>query len=251
MYTTALIVQVGERRICLYYTGRQHAGENLDALLAHREPQREKPLVMSDALSSNTAAEAQLIRCHCLAHGRRKFSDLDEVFPAESAVVVEALKSVYEHEEETRAKQLSVPERLAYHQTYSEPILTILKAWLEQQTDERRVEPNSSLGKAIGYLLSHWQTLTRFLTVPGAPLDNNVAERALKLCIRQRKNSLFYATEHSAYIASLLTSVIATCLQAGVNALEYLVALQEHRHEVFANPSAWLPWNYPAAAVPP
>jgi hypothetical protein len=251
MYTTALIVQVGERRICLYYTGRQHAGENLAALLAKREPQREKPLVMSDALSSNNTEEAGLIRCHCLAHGRRKFSDLDEVFPAESAVVVEALKSVYEHDEEARAKQLSAPERLAYHQTYSGPILTTLKAWLEQQTVERRVEPNSSLGKAIGYLLGHWQTLTRFLTVPGAPLDNNTAERALKLCIRQRKNSLFYATEHSAYIASLLTSVIATCRQAGVNALEYLVALQEHRHEVFANPSAWLPWNYPAAAVPP
>ena len=42
MQTTALIVQVGERRICLYYTGRQHAGENLDALLAKREPQREQ-----------------------------------------------------------------------------------------------------------------------------------------------------------------------------------------------------------------
>jgi transposase len=251
MYTTALIVQVGERRICLYYTGRQHAGENLEALLAKRESQWGKPLVMSDALSSNKAAEAQLIRCPCLAHGRRKFSELDEVFPAESAVVVEALKSVYEHDEEARAKQLSAPERLAYHQTYSAPILTTLKAGLAQQTVERRVEPNSSLGKAIGYLLGHWQTLTRFLTVPGAPLDNNTAERALKLCIRQRKNSLFYATEQSAYIASLLTSVIATCRQAGVNALEYLVALQEHRHEVFANPSAWLPWNYPAAAVPP
>jgi hypothetical protein len=251
MYTTALIVQVGERRICLYYTGRQHAGENLEALLAKRESQWGNPLVMSDAVSSNKAAEAQLIRCHCLAHGRRKFSELDEVFPAESAVVVEALKSVYEYDEEARAKQLSAPERLAYHQTYSAPILTTLKAWLEQQTVERRVEPNSSLGKAIGYLLGHWQTLTRFLTVPGAPLDNNTAERALKLCIRQRKNSLFYATEHSAYIASLLTSVIATCRQAGVNALEYLVALQEHRHEVFANPSAWLPWNYPAAAIPP
>jgi len=68
--------------------------------------------------------------------------------------------------------------------------------------------------------------------------------------MRQRKNSLFYATEHSASIASLLTSVIATCLQAGVNVLEYLVAVQEHRHEVFANPRAWLPWNYPAALVP-
>jgi transposase len=89
------------------------------------------------------------------------------------------------------------------------------------------------------------------LTVAGAPLGNNVAERALKLCIRQRKNSLFYATEHSASIASLLTSVIATCLQAGVNALEYLIAVQEHRHEVAANPRAWLPWTYPAAALPP
>lgn len=250
MYTTALIVQVGERRICLYYTGRQHAGENLEVLLGQREPHRGKPLVMSDALTSNNAAETPLIRCHCLAHGRRKFSELDEVFPAESAVVVEALKDVYEHDEEARAKQLSAQERLGHHQTYSAPIMEALKQWLERQTAERLVEPNSSLGKAIAYLLGHWETLTRFLTVPGAPLDNNVAERALKLCIRQRKNSLFYATEHSAYIASLLTSVIATCLQAGVNALDYLVAVQEHRQEVFANPSAWLPWNYPAALVP-
>jgi hypothetical protein len=250
MQTTALVVQVGERRICLYYTGRQHAGENLEALLAKREPQRAKPLVMSDALSSNNAEEAHLIRCHCLAHGRRKFSELDEVFPVESAIVVDALKVVYEHDEEARDKQLSAPERLAYHQTYSAPILKTLKTWLEQQTTDRLVEPNSSLGKAVTYLLGHWETLTRFLTVPGAPLDNNTAERALKLCIRQRKNSLFYATEHSAYIASLLTSVIATCLHAGVNALEYLVALQEHRQEVFAHPSAWLPWNYPAALVP-
>jgi len=251
MQTTALIVQVGERRICLYYTGRQHAGEKLAALLAKREPQRDNPLVMSDALSSNNAADTPLIRCHCWAHGRRKFSDLDEDFPAESAVVVEALKLVFDHDEAARREQLSAPERLAYHQTKSSPIMEALQKWLEQQTAERLVEPNSSLGKAIAYLLGHWETLTRFLTVPGAPLDNNVAERALKLCIRQRKNSLFYATEHSAYIASVLTSVIATCVQAGVNALDYLVAVQEHRQEVFAHPSAWLPWNYPAAALPP
>jgi hypothetical protein len=248
--TTALIVQVGERRICLYYTGRRHAGENLEALLTQREPGRGKPLVMSDALTSNNAEEKGLIRCHCLAHGRRKFSELAEDFPAESAVVVDALKLVYDHDEQAREKQLSAQERLVYHQTYSEPILTTLKTWLEQQTEERLVEPNSSLGKAISYLVDHWPTLTRFLQEPGAPLDNNTAERALKLAIRQRKNSLFYATEHSAYIASVLTSVIATCVQAGVNALEYLVAVQEHRQEVFANPGAWLPWNYPPASIP-
>jgi transposase len=251
MQTTALIVQVGQQQICLYYTGRRHAGENLEALLAKREPERGKPLVMSDALSSNNAEEDGLIRCHCLAHGRRKFSELDEVFPAESAVVVDALQLVFDHDEAARHEQLSAAERLAYHQRKSAPVMAALQTWLEQQTTDRLVEPNSSLGKAIAYLLGHWETLTRFLTVPDAPLDNNTAERALKLCIRQRKNSLFYATEHSAYIASLLTSVIATCMQAGVNALEYLVAVQEHRQEVFTNPSAWLPWNYPAAALPP
>jgi transposase len=250
MQTTALIAQVGERRICLYYTGRRHAGENLAALLMRREPGRSKPLVMSDALTSNNVKEEELIRCHCLAHGRRKFSELDEAFPVESAVVVNALTLVFEHDEHARAKQMPAQERLAYHQRKSGPIMKKLKRWLERQTTERFVEPNSSLGKAIAYMVDHWPTLTRFLTEPGAPIENNVAERALKLAIRQRKNSLFYATEHSAYIASVLTSVIATCVQAGVNALDYLVAVQEHRQEVVANPNAWLPWNYQAALVP-
>lgn len=165
-------------------------------------------------------------------------------------MVVHALKDVFDHEEYTRAKQMTVQERLAYHQRQSGPLMKRLKRWLEAQTAQRLVEPNSSLGKAIPYRVEHGETLTRFLTEPGAPLENNLAERALKLAIRQRKNSLFYATEHSAYLASILTRVIATCVQAGVNALEYLVAVQDHRQEVFANPSAWLPWNYEAALVP-
>jgi len=89
------------------------------------------------------------------------------------------------------------------------------------------------------------------VAIAGAPLDNNLVERALKLFIRQRKNSLFYKSEHSAYIASVLTSLIATCLYAGVSVLEYLVALQEHRREVFAKPEAWLPWTYQASLAPP
>jgi transposase len=250
MQTTALIVQVGDRRICLYYTGRRHAGENLAALLTKRDPRRGKPLVMSDALSSNNAEEANLIRCHCLAHARRQFSDIADDFPAERVGVVNALKLSYDPDDEAREQGLSAQARLAYHQEYSAPVFTALKTWLEQQTAQRLVEPNSSVGKAIAYMLGHWSTLTQCLKELGTPLDNNVAERALKLAIRQRKNSLFYATEHSAYIASILTSVIATCVQAGVNALEYLVAIQEHRQEVFANPSAWLPWNYEAALVP-
>ena len=87
-------------------------------------------------------------------------------------------------------------------------------------------------------------------TVSGAPLENNIVERALKLAIRQRKNSLFHASEHSAYVASVLTSLIATGVQAGVDVLSYLVALQTHRQAVFRDPGAWLPWNYPLNPEP-
>jgi transposase len=226
MYTTALVTQQGAQTICLYFAGRAHAGENLEALLSHRKADRGTPLVMSDALASNTADEGALIRCHCLAHGHRKFAELEDTFPQECAVVMHAVAQVFDHDEAARRQQLSAPERLAYHQQVSGPIMQELKQWLEQQFAERTVEPNSSLGQAFRYLLTHWQTLTRFLQVENAPLKNNIAERALKLVIRQRKNSLFYATDYSAYIASMLTSLIATCLHAGVNALEYLVAVQ-------------------------
>jgi transposase len=245
-----LVAQQGAQTIYLYFSGRAHAGENLDALLTQREGHLGKPLVMSDALASNAADETALIRCHCLAHGRRKFTELEDVFPAECTVVLDALAQVFDHEEEARRQQMSAADRLAYHQQWSSPLMQALKSWLEQQFADRTVEPNSSLGKAFRYLLGHWSTLTRFLSVAGAPIDNNMAERALKLAMRQRKNSLFYATDYSAYIASLLTSLIAPCLHAGVNALEYLVALQEHRTAVFGVPAAWLPWNYHANLVP-
>lgn len=116
MYTTALVVKVGERTLCLYYSGRSHAGENLASLLKQRQAGHDKPLVMSDALASNEADEASLIRCHCLAPGRRKFSDLEEVFPAECQVVIEALKQVFDHDEEARKQHMDAPARLAYHQ---------------------------------------------------------------------------------------------------------------------------------------
>src|ERR671923_994251 len=165
MYPTALVAQQGAQTICLYFAGRAHAGENLEALLTHRKADRGKPLVMSDALAQNAADEGALIRCHCLAHGRRKFTELEEVFPAECALVLEALKQVFEHEEEARVQHMNAEVRLQYHQQYSGPIMEALKDWLDAQFEERNVEPNSSLGKALQYLLTHWHTLTRFLEV--------------------------------------------------------------------------------------
>jgi transposase len=63
-----------------------------------------------------------------------------------------------------------------------------LHRWMNEQFEQRKVEPNSGLGQAITYLLKRWEPLTRFLEVTGAPLDNNISERALKMAILHRKN---------------------------------------------------------------
>ena len=65
-------------------------------------------------------------------------------------------------------------------------------------------------------MLKHWQKLTLFLRVPGPPLDNNICERALKMAIRHRKNSLFYKTLRGAAVGDLYMSLIHTCYLSGV-----------------------------------
>lgn len=92
-----------------------------------------------------------------------------------------------------------------------------LHAWLRRQLDDKLTEPNSALGSAIGYMLRHWEKLTLFLRQPGAPLDNNLCERALKKAILHRKNALFYKTQNGARVGDLFMSLIYTCQLNEVN----------------------------------
>jgi transposase len=249
--TTGMVVQVGERLLALYTNSRQHAGENLAQLLKQRSAELERPIQMSDALSANWSGAAKTIEAKCLAHARRKFTELEELFPPECAVVLDAISKVYQFEAETA--ELSAVERLAHHQARSGPVMLKLREWITEQFARRQVEPNSALGQALRYVLKHWDGLTRFLTVANAPLDNNVAERALKRAVLLRKNSLFYKTEHGALVGAILLSLIETCRLNEVSAWAYLVALLRERAAARKNPGAFLPWNYargaPDAAV--
>lgn len=93
-------------------------------------------------------------------------------------------------------------------------------------------------------MLKHWEGLTRVLSVAGAPLDNNVVERALKLVVLHRKNALFFRTEHGAAIGDLIFSLVETCRLNGTSVWDYLVCLVRHARAVRRDPSQWLPWNY-------
>jgi len=244
MQTTGIISEYQGHKICLFLSGRRHSGENMDDLMAKRSKDLPPVIRMCDALSSNLSTKFEEFLCKCVAHGRRKFYELHTFSPAECRFVLDSLGLVYHHDAITKEKKMSDQERLAYHKEHSAPLMEKLKQWIDAQLSEKKVEPSSSLGKAIKYMHNHWLGLTAFLRVPGAPLDNNIVERALKIIIRVRKNSLFYKTEHSAYVGGMLTSIIYTCVLAGENPFEYLVSCQENRSALFKAPQDWLPWNY-------
>ena len=158
--------------------------------------------------------------------------------------MLEQLGEVYRIEAVARNTCLSPQERLRFHQEHSGPLMTQLYEWMEAQLAEHKTEPNSGLGKAISYLLNHWTKLTLFLRQPGAPIDNNIVERALKKAILNRKNALFYKSLNGAGVGDLFMSLIHTCELNGANPLDYLEELQRHSTELAACPSEWMPWNY-------
>ncbi len=250
LFTSGIVSTTDGRRIALFFSGRQHAGENLRHVLALRATELEAPIQMCDALSRNMPRELKTILANCLAHARRNFVDVAELFPDECRYVLEALKVVYKNEAHARQENLTPQARLEFHRAHSGPIMDDLKAWLKRQFDDRLVEPNSPLGGAITYMQNHWQKLTLFLRKAGAPLDNNVCERALKKAILHRKNSLFYKTCNGALVGDILMSLIYTCELCGANPFDYLTELQQHAEEVSSNPQDWMPWNYQLALGP-
>ena len=246
-FTTNVLAEVEQHPVALYYTGWQHAGENLAAVLSQRDAALAPPIQMCDALSRNMSPQANTILAHCLAHGRREFVTVAPSFPDECRHVLDSLGEVYRFDAQAKQLGLKPEPRLVHHQTHSQPVMAQLKAWMQDKLDGKHVEPNSGLGRAMGYLLKHWEPLTLFLRKPGAPLDNNRCEQALKMAILHRKNSLSYKTLNGARTGDLFMSLINTCRLNRINPFAYLLALATHAKEVASNPAAWLPWNYLSA----
>jgi transposase len=245
LFTTGVVAKTDDGKpIVLFFSGRKHAGENLAELLERREAHLPPPILMSDALDRNLPKGHAVVEANCNCHGRRNLVDQVANFPAECRFLLEEFKAVFEVEATCVARKLSPDERLRVHQADSAPHMEAIFAKARALLDEREVEPNSDMGKALNYLLNHWDALTRFMHVPGAPIDNNACERALKMAIRHRNNSLFYKTERGAEVGDLFMSIIDTCVLNDENPFEYLVAILRHSNDVARAPGDWLPWTF-------
>jgi len=244
LFTSGIVSTCADHRIALFFTGWKHAGENLLDVLARRDQRLGPPIQMCDPLSRNMPAELQTILANCLAHARRKFVEVAAYFDKQCRHILKALEVVYKNDADAREQNLSPEARLQLHQAQSAPVMEALHAWLTRQIDDRLVEPNSGLGEAIAYMLKYWPKLTLFLRQAGAPLDNNLCERALKKAILHRKNALFYKTDNGARVGDIYMSLIHTCELCHANPLDYLTQLLRHPDEVSAKAECWMPWNY-------
>lgn len=247
VFTSGIVSILESHRIALFFTGHCHAGENLAALLKLRASELGRPIQMCDALARNMPEELETIVGNCLAHGRRRFVEVASNFPDECLHVLEVLKDVYKNDAQAKRQGMSDQQRLQWHQAHSGPKMAELESRLTEQIEQHKVEPNSSLGEAIAYMLKHWKKLTLFLRQPGAPLDNNLCEQALKKAILHRKNSYFFKTANGAKVGDLFMSLIHTCELNDVNPFDYLTQLQKHTEAAILCPADWMPWNYKQA----
>jgi len=241
-FTTGLLATLEnlDVKIALFFTGVKHAGENLGDLLDKRPKNLSVPIQQCDG-GHNVPKNHDTELSNCNAHCRRKFYELVKVWPKIVTKIIGWYSFVY-------ANEKSAPEdpmlRLKWHQERSGPIMQQIKNYCDTLVEQKEIEPNSSMGKAIAYLNNHWEGLTLFLRIPGVPLDNNATERLLKRAVLNRKNAYFYRNETGAKIGDILMSVMETCVQNDANPWEYLVAIQEYQADVRKNPSLWVPWIY-------
>jgi transposase len=250
VYTSGILSTKDKREIAVFFTGRKHAGENLEHVLSHRNEELGSPIQMCDGISANTVGDFETILANCNSHARRKFVEIADDFIKETRRILDVFKQVYKNDDDTKKQQMSAQERLEYHIENSKPLLDDLKKWFEKQFEEKTIEPNGSLGLAINYMTVRWEELTLFLRVPGAPIDNNACERVIKKAILHRKNSLFFNTENGAYVSDLFMSIIHTCELQNENPFEYLVTLAKHADQIIDTKN-WMPWNYQETLAAP
>jgi len=190
------------------------------------------------------------IRIGCWGHLRRYFwKSLDDT-PEESKYLLDEVVLLYEVEYDALEQGvLGTAVHLAMRKEKSAPIVDRIKQWLDAQ--QPRQAPKSKLGKAIGYALSNWTEMTRFLADPKIKLDNNISERQLRLIALGGKNFLFVGNDEAGESLAILQSLTSSCERNGVDPQLYLtdVLIQTHPQSRI---DELLPHNWkPASRSPP
>lgn len=159
-----------------------------------------------------------VILANCMAHARRKFDEAAATSPFIAAQVIVLIGKLYQIEYDCAS--LDAESRRAVRQEKSASILLRLRLYIEQE--QSKVTPQSPIGKAIAYMLNHWDGLCRFVDDGRLPIDNNAVEREMKAVAIGRKNWLFFGSERGGRAAAIIYSIIASARRHDLDVWQYL-----------------------------
>ena len=168
-------------------------------------------------------AEGGITHVGCWAHLRRKFFDAGKASRKTGAAqaALAQIATIYRQEKELRNEYRDKPKVfLAARREKIQPEIEAFNAWLTDKAD--KVVPSTLLGKAVGYGISQWPKLVRFLDEPYLTPDTNAAENAIRPFVVGRKNWLFSGSPRGADSSCAIYSLIETAKQNGLNPYAYL-----------------------------
>jgi len=136
---------------------------------------------------------------------------------------IAAIGELYAVESEARERKLDAEARRQLREAKARPVLARIETMLLVHL--HAVVPNSLLGKALHYLSTQWPKLIRYVENGAWPIDNNLAENAIRPFVVGRRNWLFADTVAGAHASANLYSLVETCKANGVDPYAYLVSL--------------------------
>ena len=211
-------------KLVFYEFTTNKKGEHVRATLKHWNPPDGKCYLQADAASNYDALyrEQPVLELACWAHARRKFFDVAKQSPAAKTAhaAVATINLLFDIERESSEANETSEQRKVRREKDAAPILKELKSWLENEL--RELLPKSPTALAIGYSLRHWIALTRYLEDGRTKIDNNAAERALRVVAVGRKNWLFAGSESGGVAAAVMYTMIESAKACGLNPRLYL-----------------------------
>lgn len=162
---------------------------------------------------------SQATEVGCNSHARRKFEYALDSDPVRAARLMVLWGRLYEIESRAKKENYTRSQLLAARQMQALPIFDEIKTVLADYKDQ--VLPKSPMGKAITYALNQWEALLRYTDDPLLDIDNNIAERALRMVVIGRKNYLFAGSETGAERAAIIYSLVASCKLNGHDPFAY------------------------------
>ncbi len=165
----------------------------------------------------------KILRAGCMDHARRKFFDvykLSDKKPGFAKDILTEIKLLYKVEAEITKYSYPPDKILELRQKISKVVFKRLKDKLLNNKDA--VPPQTTLGKAIHYMLNQWESLALYLDHPHIRISNADAERIIKPFTIGRKNWLFNKTKSGAKASAVIYSIIETCKANNINSYQYL-----------------------------